>query len=214
MLRRRVCRWRRVRLVLLRRGAGWRRDRGSVGGSHVKSAVAAVALLTGFAVSGEAMAQSAPSSLEFRGGVLAHDVPDLWAGFSLEGGVDINAELLFGRGLPFLGGAIRPALGASINTAGFTSRAYLDARWEIEWQSGIFLGLGVGAAVHNGELDASQPDRKALGSRVLFHIPIELGLRLDDRNSVSVYFEHTSNANLAEFNEGLDAIGVRYGHKF
>jgi hypothetical protein len=173
--------------------------------------------MTGVAVGGQphsqAMAQAAPSSLEIRGGVLAHDVPDLWAGFNLEGGVDINAELLFGRGLPFLGGTLRPALGASVNTDGYTSRAYLDARWEIELGR-IFLGLGLGAAIHDGELDASQPDRKALGSRVLFHIPIELGLRLDDRNSLSVFFEHTSNANLADANEGLDAIGVRYGHRF
>jgi hypothetical protein len=160
------------------------------------------------------MAQSAPSSLEFRGGVLAHDVPDLWAGFSLEDGIDINAELLFGRGLPVLGGTIRPALGVSVNTEGFTSRGYLDARWEIELESGIFLGLGLGAAVHDGLLDASEPDRKALGSRVLFHIPIEVGLRLDQRNSLSVYFEHVSNWDLADANEGLDAIGLRYGHRF
>jgi lipid A 3-O-deacylase len=173
-----------------------------------------VALLTGLAAGGEAMAQAAPSGLELRAGVLAHDVPDLWAGFSLEGGVDINAELLFGRGLPVLGGTVRPALGVSVNTEGFTSRGYLDARWEIEWRDGLFLGLGLGAAVHNGELDAGEPDRKALGSRVLFHIPIELGYRFDARNSISVYFEHVSNWDLAEANEGLDAIGVRYGRRF
>ena len=179
----------------------------------MRIALAAAALLTGLAVGGEAMAQSAPSSLEIRGGVLAHDVPGLWAGFNLEDGIDINAEVLLGRGLPFLGGTVRPALGASINTEGYTSRAYLDARWEIELGR-VFLGLGVGAAIHDGELDASAPDRKALGSRVLFHIPIELGLRLDDRSSISVFFEHMSNAELADANEGLDAIGVRYGYRF
>jgi lipid A 3-O-deacylase len=180
----------------------------------VRLALAVVALLTILVQSDRAAAQAAPSSLEFRGGVLAHDVPDLWAGFRLEGGVDINAELLFGRGLPVLGGTIRPALGFSVNTEGFTSRAYLDARWEIEVQGGIFLGLGLGAAVHDGLLDPTEPDRKALGSRVLFHIPIEIGLRLDARNSISVYFEHMSNWDLARSNEGLDAIGVRYGYKF
>jgi hypothetical protein len=168
----------------------------------------------GLAASGAGIAQEAPSRLEFRGGVLAHDVPDLWAGFRLESGVDINAELLLGSGLPILGGTIRPALGASVNTEGDTSRGYLDARWEIETPAGIFFGLGVGAAIHDGRLDASAPDRKALGSRVLFHIPIEIGLRLDARNSVSVYFEHISNWDLADANEGLDAIGVRYGYRF
>jgi hypothetical protein len=186
----------------------------NAGGSRVRSAVAGVALALSVAASGEAVGQSVPSGLEVRAGVLAHDVPDLWAGFSLESGVDINAEVLFGRGWRVLGGTLRPALGASVNTEGYTSRAYLDARWEYEWQGGLFLGLGLGAALHNGELDCCEPDRKALGSRVLFHIPIELGFRLDDRNSVSVFFEHVSNGNLADHNEGLDAIGVRYGRKF
>jgi hypothetical protein len=180
----------------------------------VRATTATVALLIAIAAPERAMAQSAPSSLEFRGGVLAHDVPGLWAGFNLEDGIDINAELLFGRGLPVLGGTVRPAVGISVNTEGFTSRAYLDARWEIEFQSGLFFGVGVGAAVHDGELDASHPDRKALGSRVLFHIPIEIGLRLDERHSFSVYFEHISNWDFADANEGLDAIGVRYGYRF
>ena len=164
----------------------------------------------------EALAQAVDQArgFEIRAGVLAHDVPDLWSGFSLESGVDINAEVLFGYGLPFLGGTIRPAVGASVNTAGDTSRAYVDARWEIEAPSGIFFGLGLGAAIHDGLLEPTRPDRKALGSRVLFHIPIEVGLRLDQHNSISVYFEHTSNAGLADYNEGLDSIGIRYGYRF
>jgi hypothetical protein len=55
---------------------------------------------------------------------------------------------------------------------------------------------------------------KALGSRVLFHIPVEIGLRFDDHNSLSVYFEHTSNGYTQDFNEGLDRLGVRYGYRF
>ena len=70
------------------------------------------------------------------------------------------------------------------------------------------------ARVHDGLLDPTDPDKKALGSRILFHIPIEIGLRLDDRRSISVYFEHMSNAFLVDSNEGLDSIGVRYGYKF
>jgi lipid A 3-O-deacylase len=153
------------------------------------------------------------SGLEFRGGVLAHDVPGLWSGFRLERGVDINAELL-GPGVGFLGGALRPAIGTSINTNGDTSKAYLDARWEFDTPSRIFFALGIGAAIHDGKLDPTDPDRKALGSRVLFHIPFEIGVRLDDRQSISVFFEHTSNAWLADHNEGLDNIGVRYGYRF
>lgn len=176
----------------------------------------ALALLMGAAEADRALAQGAyvPSSLEIRGGILAHDVPDLWSGFRRESGVDINAELLFGAGLPILGGILRPALGATVNTAGDTSKAYLDARWEITGPSGIFLGLGLGAAIHDGLLDPTDEERKALGSRVLFHIPIEVGWRFDERNSVSVYFEHVSNGALADHNEGLDSIGLRFGRRF
>jgi hypothetical protein len=163
---------------------------------------------------------SAPASAgdivsEVKVGVLAHDVPNLWSGFQREeNGADINAEVILSPSLMFLGGVVRPAIGGTLNTQGDTSHAYIDARWQYEGPSGIFLGLGVGAAIHDGNLDASDPDKKALGSRVLFHIPAEVGLRLDDHNSLSVYFEHTSNAYTLDENEGLDRLGVRYGYRF
>ncbi|MGD9785418.1 MAG: acyloxyacyl hydrolase [Hyphomicrobiaceae bacterium] len=152
---------------------------------------------------------------EFKAGVLAHDVPDLWSGFQLEGdSPDINIEVIFAPSIALLGGRISPALGASINTGGDTSHIYLDARWQIEGPSGLFFATGIGAAVHDGETGPVAIDKKALGSRVLFHIPFEIGLRLDAHNALSVYFEHTSNANLADFNEGMDRLGVRYGYRY
>jgi lipid A 3-O-deacylase len=152
---------------------------------------------------------------EFSAGVLYHDAPGLWSGFSVETTApDINLEVILEPSLRVLGGELRPAFGGTINTGGGTSHAYLDARWQIECPSGIFFGVGLGAAVHNGQLTVQDWDKKALGSRVLFHIPIEAGVRLDNHNSVSVYFEHTSNANTASPNEGLDRIGLRYGYRF
>ena len=155
-----------------------------------------------------------PTRFEIKGGLLAHDVPGLWSGFSLEKGIDFNAEMLFGAGLPFLGGTIRPAIGGSVNFEGYTSKAYVDARWEINLPHRLFFGLGLGAAIHDGKLEPTYADRKALGSRVLFHVPVEIGFRLDERQSISVYFEHTSNGNTASYNEALDNVGLRYGVKF
>ena len=80
--------------------------------------------------------------------------------------------------------------------------------------AGIFFALGLGAAVHDGNLAPTEADRKALGSRILFHIPAEIGWRWDGHNSVSLYFEHISNGYTQTYNEGLDAIGVRYGYRF
>ncbi|MBS0244414.1 MAG: acyloxyacyl hydrolase, partial [Proteobacteria bacterium] len=101
-----------------------------------------------------------------------------------------------------------------INTAGATSKAYIDARWEVEAPSGIFFALGIGGAIHDGKLEPTDADRKALGSRLLFHFPVELGYRFDGHSSISVYFEHISNGYTQAYNEGLDAIGVRYGYRF
>jgi lipid A 3-O-deacylase len=152
---------------------------------------------------------------ELRIGGVVHDVPGLWSGFSYERRtIDVNIEALLSTSLPVLGGAVRPALGATINTRGDTSHLYADARWQIELPAGFFLGLGAGAAIHDGHLGPDSQYRKALGSRVLFHFPAEFGYRLDAHHSLSVYFEHTSNANLADLNEGLDRLGVRYGYRF
>lgn len=152
---------------------------------------------------------------ELKIGGLYHDVGGLWSGFRLEPrSADINVEALFGPHVHLLWGTVRPALGATVNTRGATSKAYLDARWEIESPSGLFFALGLGAAVHNGHIGPDHVDRKALGSRVLFHIPAELGWRWDAHNSISIYFEHMSNAYTQDYNEGLDSIGIRYGYRF
>lgn len=150
----------------------------------------------------------------FKIGVLAHDVPDLWSGFSVEDRwTDINVEAQFKPSLMVFGGALRPVVGASINTNGDTSHAYVDARWQIDFER-FFVGLGLGAAIHDGETGPPAANAKWLGSRVLFHIPFEAGIHLDAHNDLSVYFEHTSNANTFDYNEGLDRLGIRYGYRF
>lgn len=154
---------------------------------------------------------------EVKGGLLAHDVPGLWSGFRVENdAVAINLEAILSPALPLLGGTIRPAVGGSVATQGGTSDGYVDARWQLETAQGLFYGVGLGAAIHDGATDLKYVNQseKALGSRVLFHIPAEIGYRIDNHNSLSVYFEHMSNANTANYNEGLDRMGMRYGYRF
>ena len=152
-----------------------------------------------------------------KGGVLAHDVPHLWSGTQIEpDAADINIEVQFTPSTQILGGTLRPAVGGSINTRGDTSHAYVDARWQIDGPSRTFFEVGLGAAIHDGETGGigADPNLKWLGSRVLFHIPAEIGVHLDAHNDLSVYFEHTSNAYTQKYNEGLDRIGIRYGYRF
>jgi hypothetical protein len=110
-------------------------------------------------------------------------------------------------------GYLRPAIGTSVNFIGGTSKAYADLRWEIEARSVCSSPLGMGAAIHNGELSPVDNDHKALGSRVLFHPSAELGYRFDGVNSVSIFADHVSNGFTQRYNEGLDTIGIRYGRR-
>lgn len=148
-------------------------------------------------------------------GILAHDVGGLWSGTRLEDGVDINGEIVFCRtGISVLAGTLRPNLGLSVNNQGDTSKLYGGVLWELNTPSGFFLATGLGAAVHNGKLDTDDKDKKSLGSRILFRIPIEFGYRVTAHHSLSILFDHVSNAGLASPNEGQDTIGIRYGYSF
>jgi hypothetical protein len=150
---------------------------------------------------------------EIRMGILAHDVP-IWSRTSEEGGVDFNAEFIFGYpDFSLFSGILRTNLGFSLNSRGDTSKIYSGLLWEYIWDSGIFIDLGLGLAVHDGKLDNGD-DRKQLGSRILFRIPIEIGLLFARRHGISIMFDHVSNAYLAEPNEGLDTIGLRYSYRF
>ncbi len=152
---------------------------------------------------------------EIRGGVLAHDVGKLWSHTRKEGGIDYNAEVIFGRPrFKILSGLVRINLGGSIHSRQETSKLYAGLLWEYQTRWGLILDLGFGLAVHTGELESDNMDRKWLGSRFLLRMAIEAGYVLDEHHRVSILFDHISNANLAVPNEGMDSLGIRYGYRF
>lgn len=151
---------------------------------------------------------------EVRIGVLQHDTDGMWSGFRRESGFDVNLEAVFSPSLQFMDGSVRPAVGISVNSNGDTNKLYVDARWEYDTHSKLRPSFGLGVVIHDGNTDLTRNDRKALGSEVLFHIPIEFIYRLDTHNALSLYFDHMSNASLASPNEGMDSLGLRYGYRF
>ncbi|HJU14927.1 MAG TPA: acyloxyacyl hydrolase [Stellaceae bacterium] len=172
------------------------------------------------ALAGPAAAQQAKIVDELKLGVLSHDVGFL--GHHIESGADVNVEMLF-TPPPLLSviGSPRPMIGADVNTNGKTSDGYFGLTWGIKliqslfgWGRGVFLNGGLGGAVHNGFIDTAPPDRKKLGSPVLFHLSAELGLDLTPRTSISVFVDHMSNANLGSHNAGITNAGARLGFKF
>ena len=150
-----------------------------------------------------------------RIGLLAHDVNGLWSGSRAEGGFDVNAEVVFRKpGFLLWRGSILPNLGVTVNNQGDTSTLYGGLIWEFGSKAGVFFNTGLGLAVHNGDLETDDDQKKALGSRVLFRIPIEIGVTVGTRHRISILFAHISNAYLTDPNEGLDVLGVRYGIHF
>jgi lipid A 3-O-deacylase len=151
---------------------------------------------------------------EMKVGVLNHDQDNLWSNTSRESGVDGNIELIFNADMPLWSGTLRPAIGATLNAGSDTSKIYGAARWEIEISENFLFALGVGIAAHNGDTALVRNDKKALGSKVLFYFPIEAGYRINERDTISLFFDHVSNAWLADPNEGMDTLGIRYGIRF
>lgn len=158
---------------------------------------------------------SEPVVHEWRFGVFMHDF-DLWAHTRRESGFDVNSEVVFGRlAIDMPAGRLRPNLGVTLSTAGDTSRVYGGVLWQFGEGAGPFLDLGIGLALHDGDLDnRRRTDRKRLGSRVLFRVPLEVGYSFDGRHQLSVMFDHISNGYLTKPNEGMDSLGLRYGYRF
>lgn len=164
-----------------------------------------------------AVAQQSPAQEnlihEVRGGLLLHGV-EVWGTARDDDGAAVNGEIAFGSNRMLLDGRIRPVVGASIAGGERISYGYADLRWEYSAQSvPLFFGIGIGAAIHDGERDGRAGETD-LGSRVLFHIPLEVGYQFTPANRISLYFEHVSNAWLADPNPGMDNIGVRLAHRF
>jgi lipid A 3-O-deacylase len=157
---------------------------------------------------------------ELKVGGLAHDVTFL--GRHVEGGADVNVEVLFTSPdlLRYIGSP-RPHVGADINTSGNTSDGYFGLTWGIMLiqnlfgaGDGIFANGSLGGAVHDGYLNSAPPDRKKLGSRILFRESLELGYQINPVVNVSAILDHISNANLAPHNAGITSAGARIGFRF
>ena len=148
-----------------------------------------------------------------RLGLLYHD-PGGWGGSGIEAGLDVNGELIFSPALEALSGVLRPNLGFSLNSEGDTSKIYGGAVWEYRWPRGYFFDLALGLAVHDGETDEGSANLNQLGSPVLFRVAFEAGFIVGRSHTISILFDHISNAYLADPNEGLDTVGIRYGYRF
>jgi hypothetical protein len=161
---------------------------------------------------------------EIRGGAMSHDIGDR------ERGANINVEMLFVTPVPHTWTAEvarparwvlepRPHVGFSANTAGGTSKGYFGLTWTavvardlLQRGDGIRFDIFAGGSVNNGNHGPTERNRSALGGNLLFRLGVELGYQIDPRWSISVYFDHDSNAYSARYNGGLNSLGLRVGY--
>jgi hypothetical protein len=166
---------------------------------------------------------------EFKLGILAHDAQFLGG---KEHGVDINPELIFQSPVSDAWAATvpaylrwmvqpRPTIGGEINTDGFTNQAYVGATWTWLLAGNLFQpGDGVafsyffGPAFNDGDIIGKAPDRKSLGSHILFREAIELGYLINPVYQISAFVDHVSNGGLAKQNQSINDVGIRLGVRF
>jgi hypothetical protein len=203
-----------------------RRLRAGIAGRGILAAVAGCVAVLSLPAAGRAQ-NITEGALKL--GILKHD-PGFLGG--VEPGVDINPEIIFHSPIPdswaaevpwYLRFAVqpRPTLGALVNTAGATNQVYFGATWSwllasnvLNPGDGFTFGIFFGPGFNDGNIGPPRPDRKALGSHVLFREALELGYRITPRYEVSVYVDHVSNAGFARFNQSLNELGGRFGVRF
>lgn len=192
-----------------------------------KSILAGFALL---AMSLPASAQSvyAPNPMadfvdELRFGLNAHDVhhaalPFLVNEWKLDKIEDVSFDVLFRT--PDLEafrwiGSPRPEFGTTINLAGRDSIAHLGLTWQLPvFETPIYLEGSLGGAINNGYLSGAPDGRKNFGCRVNFYERFGVGMHVNDSVTATLTYEHTSNNEYCEANDGLSNFGLRVGWKF
>ncbi|HYM72807.1 MAG TPA: acyloxyacyl hydrolase [Stellaceae bacterium] len=166
---------------------------------------------------------------EMRLGVWAHD-PHALGG--KEHGADLNLEWNFASPVSddwaatvpsWIRWALqpRPTIGGSVNTAGGTDQFYVGANWSWKLVSNIFnpddgivFGYFFGPGFNDGHRKENNPNRKALGSLVLFRESADIGYQFNSKYQVSLFIDHISNGGLAKYNQSINDIGVRLGVRF
>lgn len=151
---------------------------------------------------------------EISVGVLSHD-HGLFSHVKEEDSLDLHLEVrMVSPEVLEVIGSPYPHVGANINNEGQTSQVFAGLSWEWELDLGLFAGVSLGGALHNGETGNAPPNRKALGCPLLFRESVNVGYRWDEHNGIALVADHISNANLCDDNESLENTGLRYQYRF
>lgn len=119
----------------------------------------------------------------------------------------IGEELYVSYDLPHYVGAIQPTVGASLTD---TTDLWIGAggKWSTERISNgpVYIELSLMPGVY------FQGEGEYLGFPMQFRGSLAAGYHFDNGASVSVVFDHRSNANTSEYNPGVETLGIRVSY--
>lgn len=115
----------------------------------------------------------------------------------------IGEEIFIGRDLDRASGPFQKSLGVSITDQGSVWIGYGNkTQWELG--SGWFFE---GSAMPGLYVEGNGED---LGGAIQFRSSLGLGYEFDNGATLSMHYDHRSNAGLDDDNPGLETIGIRY----
>ncbi len=121
---------------------------------------------------------------------------------------DIGSEIYAIYDIPMRYGAFQPTVGASL-TSDNDLWVGSGAKWSTERisDSPIFIELSVMPGVY---ISGNGPD---IGFPIQFRGALGAGINFSETASLSVFFDHRSNANASEVNSGIETLGVRFSYQ-
>lgn len=120
----------------------------------------------------------------------------------------IGNEIFFSYDAPRRYGAFQPTIGASLTSDNdFWFGA--GGKWSTERisDSPVFIELSLMPGLY---AQGSGPD---LGFPLQFRGSLGAGVNFGDTASLSVFFDHRSNANATETNPGIETLGIRLSYQ-
>lgn len=106
-------------------------------------------------------------------------------------------------------------LGTSIGTGEGADQVYGGLAWTLDVTEKLFVELGIGGTVHNGDLNDDGTNGPKLGCRLLFREQVAVGYRITDNWQILATADHSSHADLCDGpNDGLSHAGLAFGYTF
>jgi len=113
-------------------------------------------------------------------------------------------------------GSPRPEIGTTLNLDGLSeSFVHANLNWQLPvFDTPFYLEAGFGAALTNAALEGAARPARNLGCALAFYDAFGVGAHLSEEVSLTLRYEHISNLELCEPNDGLSNLGLMLGVRF